>query len=116
MALFVCPRCDKYASKLTTMGRWTCRHHPGEYDPETGFTCCGQRVRPLRYNPTYMLLGAHEQYVKPPAGCTPCDCGEDLTRIHIDDITDMLDQINVNLWKGFHFPYLYRSKNSFDSR
>jgi len=114
--LFVCPRCDNFANKLTTMGTWSCRYHPGEYIAEKGYTCCGQRVRPLRYNPNYVLLGAHEEYVKPPTGCTPCDCGEDLSRIHIPDIQDVLDKIDVSKWEGVDFPYLYRSRDSFDAR
>ena len=113
--LFVCPRCDNYASKLTTMGRWNCRYHPGTYDPDTGYSCCGQKIRPLRYNPNYVLLGAHEEYVKPPKGCTPCDCGEDLAKIHVDEIKQFLDEIDISAWKGFCFPYLYRSKDSFES-
>ena len=114
--LFVCPRCDNFANSLTTMGTWSCRYHPGEYIPETGYSCCGQKVRPLRYNPNYVLLGAHEEYVKPPTGCTPCDCGEDLSRIHIPDIQDVLDKIDISKWEGVDFPYLYRSKDSFNAR
>lgn len=98
------------------MGRWSCRYHPGEYIVEKGYTCCRQRVRPLRYNPNYVLLGAHEQFVKPPAGCTPCDCGTDLSRIHIPDIQEVLDQIDVSKWEGVDFPYLYRSRDSFENR
>lgn len=113
--LFVCPRCDNYSSKLTTMGRWQCSHHPGEYDPEKGYSCCGQKIRPLRYNPTYVLLGAREEFVKPPKGCTPCDCGTDLARIHIDDIKNMLDQIDIDKWQGFEYPYLHRSQDSLQS-
>ena len=114
--LIICPRCDNYASKLTTMGRWQCRYHPGEYDVEKGYSCCGQKVRPLKYNPTYIVLGAHEQYVKEPRGCTPCDCGKDLAKIHIDDIKHFLDQIDIEKWEGFEYPYLYRSKDTFENR
>lgn len=113
--LFVCPRCDNYVNKLTSMGRWQCRHHPGDYDIERGWSCCGRKVRELTYNPTYIALGAHEQYVKGPPGCTPCDCGEDLTKIHIDDIKSMLDQIDIDKWQGFQYPYLYRSQDSFEN-
>ena len=114
--LFVCERCDNYANKITTMGRWLCFYHPGEYDVETGYSCCGRKVRPLKYNPTYVALGAHEQYVKSPQGCTPCDCGTDLGKIHIDEIKSVLDKIDIGKWKGFEYPYLYRSKDSFDNR
>jgi hypothetical protein len=111
--LFVCPRCDNYVNPLASMGRWQCFFHPGEYIAEKGYTCCGQRVRPLRYNPNYVLLGAHEEYVKPPRGCTPCDCGEDLSPIHIDNIKNILDQIDIDKWQGFDFPYLYRSEDTY---
>ena len=114
--LFICPRCDNYANKLTTMGTWGCRYHPGEYNTKTGYSCCGQKIRPLRYNPTYVLLGAHEEYVKAPPGCTPCDCGEDLAPIHIPDIQEVLSDINIDKWQGVDYPYLYRSKDSFESR
>lgn len=114
--LFICPRCDNYASQLTTMGRWTCFHHPGEYDVEKGYACCGKKVRPLNYNRPYIALGAHELYVKPPKGCTPCDCGTELARIHIDEIKSTLDQIDIDKWQGVDFPYLYRSKDSFENR
>ena len=55
----------------------------GEYNVDTGYSCCGRKVRPLAYIPTYVILGAHEEHVREPRGCTPCDCGEDITKIHI---------------------------------
>ena len=114
--LFICPRCDNYANKITTMGRWQCFYHPGEYNVKTGYSCCGRKVRALNYNPTYVSLGAHEEYVKPPKGCTPCDCGTDLEKIHIDDIKHVLPEINIDLWQGFEYPYLYRPQDSFQNR
>ncbi len=113
--LSICPRCDNYVSQITSMGRWQCFYHPGEYDVEKGYTCCGRKVRALNYNPTYVSLGAYEQYVKPPKGCTPCDCGTDLERIHIDDIKHILDQIDIEQWQGFEYPFLYRSQDSFQN-
>lgn len=114
--LFVCPRCDRYASKMMTMGRWECCYHPGEYDVDTGFSCCGRKVRELNYNPTYRILGAQEEYVGEPRGCTPCDCGEDLLPIHIQDIAQMVDQIEIDKWKGFAYPILYRCKYQYTTR
>jgi len=111
--LFVCPRCDNYVNPLVSMGRWQCCFHPGEYDVEKGWSCCGRKVRELNYNPTYIALGAREQYVKGPPGCTKCDCGEDLSRIHIDNIKNILDQIDINKWQGFDYPYLYRSEDTY---
>ena len=114
--LFVCPRCDRYTTKMMSMGRWECCHHPGEYDVDKGFSCCGRKVRELNYNPTYVALGAHEEHVREPRGCTPCDCGEDLLPIHIQDIANIVDQIEIDKWKGFAYPVLYRCKNQYDTR
>lgn len=114
--LFVCPRCDRYVSKMTSMGRWECCYHPGEYDVDTGFSCCGRKVRELNYNPTYVALGAREMNVREPKGCTPCDCGDNLRSIDIHDIAEFVDQIEVDKWKGFDFPTLYRCKHQYDTR
>jgi len=101
---------------MMSMGRWECCHHPGEYDVDTGFSCCGRKVRELNYNPTYVALGAREINVREPKGCTPCDCGEDLSSIDIHDIAEFVDQIEVDKWKGFDFPTLYRCKYQYDTR
>lgn len=114
--LFICPRCDNYANKMTSMGRWQCCFHPGTYDVDKGYSCCGRKVRPLAYIPTYVILGAHEENVREPKGCTPCDCGDDLSNVHIESIAHNVDQIDINQWKGFEYPYLYRSKYHFDNR
>lgn len=114
--LFVCPRCDNYSSKITSLGRWECWYHPGEYNVDTGYSCCGRKVRPLAYIPTYVILGAHEEHVREPKGCTPCDCGDDITKIHIQEIAPYVDQIDINKWRGFSYPYLYRSEFDFINR
>ena len=114
--LLICPRCDNYYQPLTSMGRWYCTYHPGSYDVDTGFSCCGRKVREINYNQTYVLLGATEQCVRDPKGCTPCDCGTDLAPVHIDTIAQYVDQIDVPKWRGFSYPYLYRSKDKYDAR
>lgn len=114
--LLVCPRCDNYYQPLTSMGRWTCRFHPGSYDVDKGFSCCGRKVREVKYNKLYVFLGAREVYQKDPRGCTPCDCGTDLTPVEINTIAEYVDQMDVPQWKGFSYPYLYRSKDQFDNR
>ena len=112
--LSVCPRCDRYTSPMHSMGRWECSYHPGEYIVDEGYSCCGKKVRALRYNPTSVLLGQSEHYVRPPRGCTPCDCGNDLADIHIEDIAHVVDQIDIDKWKGFRYPILYRSEFAFN--
>ena len=111
----VCSRCNKYVTPLTSMGRWDCMFHPGEYIVDKGYTCCGQKVRKLNYNPTCVVLGQQEHYVRPPRGCTPCDCGTDLSNVHIEDIAHAVDKIDVDKWKGFIYPILYRSKFAYDN-
>lgn len=83
---------------------------------DTGFSCCGRKIREYNYNQTYVLLGANEEFVPDPKGCTPCDCGVDLQRMHIDSFADIVDTIDITKWKGFSYPYLYRSKDTFESR
>lgn len=112
---FVCPRCGRYAAPITSMGRWQCSYHPGEYDVDKGYSCCGQKVRSLRINPTCTMLGQQERYVPPPRGCTPCDCGTDLSSVHIQDIAHLVDIIDIDKWKGFIYPTLYRTKNAHDN-
>ena len=99
-----------------TMGRWECCHHPGDYDVDSGYSCCGRKVRELNYNPTYVALGAREEYVREPTGCTPCDCGEDLLPVDIQEIAHFVDTLEIDKWKGFAYPTLYRCKWQFDSR
>lgn len=114
--LLVCPRCDNYYQPLTSIGRWQCRYHPRDYDVDKGFLCCGRKVREVSYNQTYVLLGATEKFLPDPKGCTPCDCGSDLSTIHIDKIAQHIDQIDISQWKGFAYPNLYRSKYQYDTR
>lgn len=112
---YVCPRCDRYTTPISSMGRWECSYHPGTYIVDKGYTCCGQKVKKLRYNPTCVLLGQQEHYVKPPRGCTPCDCGTSLADVHIEEIAHMVDVMDVDKWKGFVYPILYRSKHAYDN-
>ena len=98
------------------MGRWECRYHPGEYDVDSGYSCCGRKVRELRYNPTYVFLGAREESVRDPRGCTPCDCGNDLKPVHIQDIAEYVNEIDIDKWQGFDYPFLYRCKYQYDTR
>ena len=113
--LFVCPTCDKYTSKLLSMGRWECSFHPGTYDVDTGYSCCGKKVREIRYNPISVALGQQEHYVPEPKGCTPCDCGGIQGNIHIEDIASFVDIIEVDKWKGFAYPILHTNKQSYDN-
>jgi hypothetical protein len=114
--MYFCPRCNHYTSDLISMGRWECFYHPGEYDPDNGFTCCGKKERTLRYHQIPVLLGQQEFSVRPPKGCTPCDCGTNLEPIHIQTIAPFVDRIDIDKWKGFKYPTLYRSKDSHDNR
>ena len=114
--LLICPRCDNYYQPLTSMGRWECKYHPGDYDVDKGFSCCGRKVREVRYNPTYTMLGAREVFTPDPKGCTPCDCGSDLSVIHVDSIAPFIDQIDISKWKGFAYPNLYRSRHQYETR
>lgn len=98
------------------MGTWQCRFHPGTYDIDKGYSCCGRKVREIKYNRTYVLLGAQEENPREPKGCTPCDCGTDLEPIHIDTIAEYIDKIDVPKWKGFSYPLLYRSRDQFVNR
>ncbi len=114
--ILICPRCDNYYQPLSSMGRWLCKHHPGDYDVDKGFSCCGRKVREINYNTRYILLGASEMCVPDPKGCTPCDCGSDMSVIHIDTIAQHVDKIDITKWKGFAYPNLYRSKHQYDTR
>jgi len=114
--LQICPRCDNYYQPLSSMGTWQCKYHPGTYDVDTGFSCCGKKVREINYNPTYVMLGAREEYIRDPKGCTPCDCGTDLKPIHIESIAQYVDTIDINKWQGFFYPMLHRAKDKFENR
>ena len=83
---------------------------------DTGYSCCGRKVRELNYNPTYVLLGAREECVRAPRGCTPCDCGADLAPIPIQEIAQYVNEIEIDKWKGFEYPTLYRCKHQYDTR
>tara|TARA_Y100001954_G_scaffold236984_1_gene299315 strand:+ start:6476 stop:6871 length:396 start_codon:yes stop_codon:yes gene_type:complete len=105
---FVCNRCRRYTNGVLSIGRWECSYHPGheEYVTINGeeicrFSCCKQRVRALKYHDLGVLMGQSEHCVRRPKGCTPCDCGDDLTPVHVDDMLDYLTDIDYAQWKGF---------------
>ena len=119
---FICDRCKRYTNNMVSMGRWQCSFHPGaeEFVTINGkeicrFSCCHKRVRDLKYNDLAVIMGQQEHCVTRSRGCTPCDCGNDLDAVHIDDLTDFIQQMDHTLWRGFdsNTMILHRTEKSF---
>jgi len=98
------------------LGVWHCKYHPGTYDVDTGYSCCGRKEREVDYTVINMIAGVTEYVPKPIPGCTPCDCGADKTPVHISEIEHVLSSIDHEQWKGFlrENMTIYRTKDSYD--
>ena len=95
LLMYECEACKEVFTPLSNLGMHQCRCHPGKYDPDTGWSCCGQRDQqitgryvhnmvwqrhgrveplPLRFMDRRAVYFAHGKPIKiPPDGCTPCD-------------------------------------------
>jgi hypothetical protein len=95
LLMYECQVCKEVFTPLSNVGMHQCRCHPGTYDPDTGWSCCGKRRVEItgRYvhNMVWQRRGQIEplpprfvdrrgyqlsngRTVKlPPDGCTPCD-------------------------------------------
>ena len=95
LLMYECHACKEIFTPLSNVGMHQCRCHPGTYDLDTGWSCCGRRRVEItgRYvhNMVWQRRGQIEplpphltdrrayrqsngRYVKyAPDGCTPCD-------------------------------------------
>lgn len=78
-AMYRCARhgCGQVFNGLSNMGNHQCFMHPGTYDEETGYSCCGMKrmgvVNKYTFNMVWSRRGKHEPFPIEPRGCTPCD-------------------------------------------
>ena len=41
--MYRCNRCQKIFTPISNVGMWKCLYHPGEYDRDKGYSCCGAK-------------------------------------------------------------------------
>ena len=63
---WICVRCQKSFSLLESMGSLACEQHPGYIQKDGRWSCCGQRLYPMRWSPN-----ADIQRLYTSDGCPP---------------------------------------------
>jgi len=84
-----CYRCGIRYDVVDNIGRFQCSYHPGKYDGETGWSCCGEKKRKVRHRNFHGFLDETRlNYKERHTGCTPCD-HNDGDPVHLNDHIDL---------------------------